>query len=308
MGCCSLCGGVMEVRFSVRDHLRPADGTLYRVEWCTPCGYGRVQGEFDSAAVSQFYTSNYLPHAEEVACGRASRWLDRLRVSLAWRLDRGASLEPGEIARTLSLTGSHPSLCDLGCGAGQFMKMFALAGYDVMGIEPDPQARQTASQFGPVLAGTAEALPDEVRGQQFSVVLLAHVLEHCMDPVAALSNVKQLLAPGGTAVIEVPNHASAGFRIHGPGWFLSDAPRHLHFFTRNSLDRTLEAAGLKVVRRIYRGYTRQMGPNWLGAERLIRERAGLPDPPCGPWELLARTVLASVDSKYDSIRVHAIHL
>jgi SAM-dependent methyltransferase len=184
--------------------------------------------------------------------------------------------------------------------------MFAASGFDVTGIEPDLEARKVASQYGSVLAGTAEALPEKIEGSQFSVVLLSHVLEYCIDPAAALENVKQLLAPGGTAVLEVPNCASAGFNLNGPAWFFTDVPRHRHFFTRASLDRTLEAAGFKVVRRIYQGYARQMSPDWMQAEQAIREKIGMEAGQASAWGLLARTAFSSVDAKYDSIRVHAI--
>lgn len=176
-------------------------------------------------------------------------------------------------------------------------------------------ARAIAGNFGEVFEGTAEALPCVARERQFDVVLLSHVLEHCIDPVAALLNVKRLLATGGVTIIELPNNAALGFEMLGPAWFFADIPRHLHFFTENSLRKVLARVGLRVTRTIYTGYTRQFSPEWLDAQKEIQARIGRSDRAGSrygnakggnPWELFAKTAFAPALKKYDSIRVHAV--
>jgi SAM-dependent methyltransferase len=307
MATCFLCGTPMVPRFHARDHLRPRVLTEFLVEWCAVCDVGRVAGSFTPADVATFYTPDYYTHVASGESVKASmRLLDRLRVHLAWRADHGVDLSPAEVARVKPA----PTLCDVGCGSGQAMSAFKCAGYDVVGIEPDPAARVLASRVGEVFEGTAEAVPDAIRGRQFDVVLLSHVLEHCIDPGEALGNVKRLLAPGGTAIIEVPNNAALGFQMYGPGWFFADIPRHLQFFTERSLRKALGIAGLCVARVIYTGYTRQFSPEWLAAQKEIRAHIGLNRD--GRWDgnvwgLLARTAFARAARKYDSIRVHAVH-
>jgi SAM-dependent methyltransferase len=307
MAICFLCGEEMAPRFWACDHLRPQVSTEYLLEWCTPCEFGKIAGSITPSNVAAFYTADYYTHEAPVAADKSSmRLLDRIRTHLAWRTDRGIVLSPDEVARVKSV----PTLCDIGCGGGQAMSRFKLAGYDTVGIEPDPAARLLANQFGEVLEGTAEALPAKVAGMQFDVVLLSHVLEHCIDPAAALGNVKQLLAPGGTAIIEVPNNAAVAFETYGPGWFFADIPRHLQFLTESSLRRALAISGMRVTRVIYTGYTRQFLPEWLAAQKEIRAHLGL-DGNGGAagsaWGLLARTAFARDERKYDSIRVHAVH-
>jgi SAM-dependent methyltransferase len=296
----------MAARFHARDHLRPQVSTEYQLDWCAGCAFGCIAGNFTPAMVSDFYTEGYYTH---VASGTEQetkrRMLDRIRVHLAWRTDRGIDLSPREVQRAHNL----PTLCDVGCGSGQAMSAFRSAGYDVVGIEPDAAARRLAEQTGTVYEGTAETLPDAITGRAFDAVLLSHVLEHCIDPAAALGNVKRLLAPAGTAIIEVPNNAATGFELYGPGWFFADIPRHLQFFTERSLDMALARAGLRVTRAIYTGYTRQFAPEWLAAQEQIRRNAELDRSGANKsaWGLLARTAFASPSRKYDSIRVHAVH-
>jgi SAM-dependent methyltransferase len=297
----------MAPRFRVRDHLRPQVLTEYQVEWCADCDFGRVAGEFTPSEVAGFYTTDYYTHVAPGESGKAAmQLLDRIRVHLAWRTDRGLDLSPAEVERVRPV----PTLCDVGCGSGQAMAAFKRAGYDAVGIEPDPAARALAAKAGEVFEGTAEALPAAVAGREFDVVLLSHVLEHCIDPSAALNNVKRLLAPGGTAIIEVPNNAAQGFEMYGPGWFFADIPRHLQFFTEVSLRKALAAVGLRVTRVRYTGYTRQFSSEWLAAQKSIRMHTGLDSSPA--WEgninrLLALTAFARRAKKYDSIRVHAAH-
>lgn len=307
MATCILCGAQMIPRFSARDHLRPQTMTEYRLEWCARCTFGVIAGDFTSSDVSFFYTSDYYTHAAENRPVESSmRWLDRLRVHLASRADRGVDFTPGEVPRSRST----PTLCDVGCGTGQSMAALKSKGYDVVGIEPDPVARRLAAKVGKVFDGTAEAIPEAIEGRQFDAILLSHVLEHCIDPAQALSNAKRLLAPEGTAVIEVPNNAAAGFEMYGPGWFFADIPRHLQFFTEKSLRIALENAGLRVIRVYYTGYTRQFLPQWLAAQRQIRAKIGIEKD--REWagnaaKLLFRTRSARPAQKYDSLRIHAVH-
>jgi SAM-dependent methyltransferase len=307
MATCFLCGTPMALRFRVRDHLRPHVLTEYRIEWCAGCDFGRVAGKFTPSEVSSFYTSDYYTHAAPGESGKAAaQFLDRIRVHLAWRTDRGVDLSPAEVESARPI----PTLCDVGCGGGQAMTLFKQAGYDAVGIEPDPAARALAKQAGEVFEGTAEALSGAIEGREFDVVLLSHVLEHCIDPTAALRNVKRLLASQGTAIIEVPNNAAHAFQMYGPGWFFADIPRHLQFFTEDSLRNALAAVGLRVTRVLYTGYTRQFSSEWLAAQKSIRVHTGLDSNPA--WKgninrLLAATAFAAPAKKYDSIRIHAVH-
>ncbi len=306
MALCLVCGREMAQRWQARDHARGQNGPEYGVLWCRTCGYGRVAGEFAPEDVAGFYGQSYYTHSAPGAEQEAAHgWLNRLRMHLAWRADHGLDLAADEV----QATDAHPRLCDVGCGNGKAMGMFHAAGYEAVGIEPDPEARAIASRYGRVYEGTAEWLPEEVEQRQFEVVLLSHVLEHCIDPIAALKNVRSLLSPEGTAIVEVPNNAALALEMFGPAWFFADIPRHLHFFTENSLREVMGQAGLRVTETFYTGYTRQFSQSWLAAQRQVATNLGVQPAPHGEgaqWRLLARTALASPERKYDSIRVHAV--
>jgi 2-polyprenyl-3-methyl-5-hydroxy-6-metoxy-1,4-benzoquinol methylase len=283
--------------------------------WCDACGYGRIHPIPPSEDVAGFYEldSYYTQGRSHFADGAPTGWLDRLRNHLAWRLDAGEPLDAERVDRALRDAGVHPArICDVGCGSGAMAAELAARGHDVTGVEVDESAlaSRQSGRFR-FLRGTAEALPDALERGGFDAVVLSHVLEHCRSPEQALANVRELLAPGGIVLCEVPNNACLAAERLGPAWEQADAPRHLHFFTATSLRASFEAAGLSVERTWYAQFCRQFLNEWIATERMLWRnlRSGTETPrPLPPpnsraraWALLARSLLAPDERRYDSV-------
>jgi SAM-dependent methyltransferase len=268
---CTSCGSknYQSELFATRDRKRPHDQTDYVVHWCRSCELGHIGCDSNAG----FFDVPYYTHGNFDTASNGRNLLNRI----AYRLDSGRDITPADFS------GSK-TLCDIGCGDGRYLKMFSEAGFDVVGVEPDPIARQRASEFGQVFDGTAEDVP--FIDSKFDIVLLSHVLDACIDPPAALKNAASLLNKNGTLIAEVPNCASLGFRVHQSNWPWVDIPRHLTFFTEKSLQAMLERAGFSISEKIYVGYARQFK---LGAG--------------ASW--LARTALLPARLKYDTIRIRA---
>jgi SAM-dependent methyltransferase/predicted RNA-binding Zn-ribbon protein involved in translation (DUF1610 family) len=299
---CPICGGSMSLLFEARDYRRPHCRELYRVHWCGPCGYGRIGASLTPEQVAEFYRVDYYTHSAASPETKPRSLLERLRAYAAWRVDRGQDFEPGEV-------GPPGRIVDIGCGAGSNMAALKAAGFDVVGIEPDAQARTLASRHGPVHEGTAENPPGSV-GDGFDYALMSHVLEHTIDPAQALRRARSLLKSSGRMVVEVPNCAATGFWQFGAHWPWTDVPRHIHFFTRNSLTKLLASTGFQVTEARYTGFTRQFQPPWIDALNKIQQELRSADDLDASfrrqgWGFLLKTAWASPDAKYDSIRVHA---
>ena len=297
---CLLCGSETRPLLSARDYLR-TDPFFYQLNWCNSCDFGRLAGTFTLEQVASFYPENYYTHASLCMPQDSAHFLQRLRTHLAWRRDQGHQLTPDELPR-------YRTICDIGCGDGSNLRLFKEAGYETVGVEPDPAARTRASKHGTVLAGTAENLPRALAERQFDVVLMSHVLEHCIEPIRAISNAAGMVDRDGRLVVEVPNNGAKGFQTFRDLWPWTDIPRHLNFFTEHSLRSVIEGTGLRVETVLYVGYVRQFVPQWIATQEEIwrRTRSGsAPDFDFKAWLHLFKTMFAADERKYDSLRIVA---
>lgn len=136
---------------------------------------------------------------------------------------------------------------EIGCGAGQLMVKLQCAGWEVEGVEPDPVAADVARKRSgrPVREGSFVEI--ELPTSHYHLIVLSHVFEHLEDPIQALVRIKELLAPGGRAVLFYPNPQSAGARAFGAAWSHWDPPRHLVLPPLPSLAEAADRVGLRPV-------------------------------------------------------------
>ncbi|MDO9525932.1 MAG: class I SAM-dependent methyltransferase [Gemmobacter sp.] len=284
----------------------------WQLWWSEAGHYGQIYPRPSPTEVAEFYQlDSYYTHDDEAGALARPGFADWLRVGIAARLDSGVHPSAEYWVRRVP-KGAVLGL-DIGAGNGNLMLELAPLIERVVGIEPDAEARETARAKGlTVLPGTAEALPPEVTAERYDFIVIAHVLEHCLDPEMALRNAAELLKPGGILVVETPNNAALGLRQQGANWFWLDVPRHLNFFTEDSLRAFASRAGLKVTACEYWGYARQMLEGWLEAQAEIAacmdgrdaaRPADLARQRRLAWRLMARTAWAPAAAKYDSVRL-----
>jgi predicted SAM-dependent methyltransferase len=126
-----------------------------------------------------------------------------------------------------------------------FLAEMRHAGWDVQGVEPDPNAAAVARANG--IAVVNELLEEaSFPPASFDAVTMNHVIEHFHDPIEALRISHRLLKPDGVLWIATPNLASRGHSLFGRDWIGLDPPRHLVLFTRSSLAGALAATGFKL--------------------------------------------------------------
>ncbi|PVH30535.1 class I SAM-dependent methyltransferase [Pararhodobacter oceanensis] len=314
---CPFTGSRMRPHLSVPfDWRRPEDHRSWDIWWDDQAEYGQVHPRPRPVDVAAFYDIDaYYTHAERQRFDPAEEarmvgWRGRVLSSLAFRFENGA--EPtAEWWRSVVPKGARNGL-EIGCGNGDRMITYGPFLDLVCGVEPDPRAVSAARGNGlKVFEGTAEALPVDVTQSTYDLIVFAHVLEHTIDPVQSLRNAAALLSDNGLMSIEVPNNDCMGARMMGPAWRWLDAPRHLNFFTAESLQTCAEAAGLKVQAVLYRGYVRQFTHDWIVDEARITAtmqgramtQADVDRQLRHSAKLLARSALAAPGHKYDSVRV-----
>jgi SAM-dependent methyltransferase len=126
-----------------------------------------------------------------------------------------------KILELLPPPGAGRRLLDLGCGPGHLARRLAERGYDVTAVD---------------------------------IAVPVDVVEHLVDPDRVLAWTRDHLAPGGRAIVCVPNVAHLYVRLKLLAGNFDPAPRgildatHMHFYTRRSFERLLDRNRCRVLR------------------------------------------------------------
>ena len=138
-------------------------------------------------------------------------------------------------------------LLDVGCGSGDWMAQMKERGWEVWGVDFDPQAVQTARNRGlRVEQGSLEGQRYETGS--FDAIVLNHVIEHVPDPRSTLGECHRLLKPGGKLALFTPNANSLGHWVFRRNWRGLEIPRHLHILSPAAARSLLAQAGFGEVR------------------------------------------------------------
>jgi 2-polyprenyl-3-methyl-5-hydroxy-6-metoxy-1,4-benzoquinol methylase len=150
------------------------------------------------------------------------------------------------------------SILELGCSGGALgAALKARQDVTVVGVEPCAEyASDAAARLDRVVAVDAESFLRAPRPSEapFDCLIAADVLEHLVDPWSVLARTVDLLSPGATVVVSLPNvvYWRGLVRLVRTGrWPLDEEGvfdrTHLRWFTRDDALELLRQAGLRVV-------------------------------------------------------------
>jgi len=286
---CLLCNNEGVLLYNnLRDRLFDAPG-IWALRHCPNCDLVWLDPQPLPGELSKLYTQYYTHQVEKASRKRLARLRNIIKTSilqtcfgyfmeqnklLGWFFSLISPFKEIVGGSILWLKAQERGrLLDIGCGNGQFLSRMRELGWEVVGVEPDPEAVHIAKeQFGlEVFEGSLEQV--ELPQNSFDAITMNHVIEHVPDPIGALAKCHRLLKPGGKLVIVTPNIQSLGSHLFGRYWRGWEVPRHLFLFSPKSLRMCAERAGLKVqeLRTTAKGARRM----WA-ASRLIKKNGKLP--------------------------------
>jgi SAM-dependent methyltransferase len=245
---CNLCGSE---RYTALYEM--PDQEFFREEFftvveCDRCGLGFVNPRPTVAEMQKYYPPDYYQGPPTAS---HSRYLKR-------RFTRQASFL-GELERG----DARKKLLDVGCANGDFPRFMAARGWEVEGVEIS-ESSQRITDFR---VYTQEFQDIPVNEPVYDAVTAWAVFEHVHDPMAYFRKASQLVRKDGLFVFLVPNFRSVASRY----LFCEDIPRHLYFFTRETVGDYLQKTGFTFVKEYNgRGVYKLAPNNWLAF--MIRTR------------------------------------
>lgn len=284
---CSSCGGALvRLHRQVPDWHFGAPGAWSYLA-CAACRLARIEPLPAPAELADFYAS-YYPRNLKAAAAAGSRLRRLLKQAILagsfgyparspWQkwlgrlLSACAPLRERAGAQILFVRGeSRGTLLDVGCGVGVFLSGMRELGWQVIGVEPDPQtARIAQREFGlEAIPATLEAA--HLAEKSVDVVTMSHVIEHVADPESVLKEAWRVLKPRGRVAILTPNVRSLGHRVFGECWQHLSPPYHLQLFSVTSLAAVARRAGFTPV--VARTWSRSAGQTWKVSRRAARRR------------------------------------
>ena len=140
---------------------------------------------------------------------------------------------------------------DVGCGVGEFMSYLSELGFNVIGIDKNPDQIRRIEELGfnAKLVNLENPLPFEK--ESFQLIACLEVIEHVNFAESLLLELSRILTPEGCMLISTPNFSFWRNRIT---FIFGNNPAnegiHLRFWNASILENKLSEAGFLIKRRM----------------------------------------------------------
>jgi cyclopropane fatty-acyl-phospholipid synthase-like methyltransferase len=220
---CNLCGSTSYTPVYEIPDTRFFPAERFAVVECSNCGLGFVNPRPSFGEMAKYYPRDYyqLPQFAKMPA-----YLEKRFAAMARYL------------KSIENRVGPKKLLDVGSGNGHFLLMMKARGWQVEGVEISQDATPSAELH--VYSEEFQHLPVDV--PTYDAITAWAVLEHVHDPMAYFRKASRLLNKGGQFVFLVTNFQSMASRH----LFGEDIPRHLYFFTRDTVKQYLQLNGLTL--------------------------------------------------------------
>jgi len=138
-------------------------------------------------------------------------------------------------------------LLDIGCSAGFFLDEAKKRGWSVEGVDPSVWAAEFAQERFGIKVHNMTLKQANLPANFYDVVVLHDTIEHILKPRQTLVEIRRILKPDGVLYINTPDINSIASRLLKARWWGINR-YHLFYFSKDTLNRLLEASGFKSIR------------------------------------------------------------
>lgn len=165
--------------------------------------------------------------------------------------------------KQLQLFRDKGRLLDVGCGAGVFLQVAQKKGFQVHGLEPNPEAAQYAVSKGNFSVDCNDLEENLYENSTFDILTMYGIIEHLCDPNAALEECSRILRSRGLLVLQTPTEDGLLRRTgrliytislnklnsHAKQFYTRKLGGHTQCFTKRSIQKILTKHGFRVIKR-----------------------------------------------------------
>ena len=202
----------------------------------------------------------YVHHSESLHAAEMEEY-DQLRERerLTFRSKWGVSLDYSFNARVdilsmMNLSGDGLRVLEIGCACGATLREIGKRNPTarLYGVELNEDAAAIAAPFATILSMNVENLNPADIAERFDYIVMGDVVEHLLDPWAAIRNMRELLVPGGAVMASIPNvaHIRNVFNLLRGFWSYQEQGlldrTHFRFFTQYEIIKIFEEAGFLI--------------------------------------------------------------
>jgi 2-polyprenyl-3-methyl-5-hydroxy-6-metoxy-1,4-benzoquinol methylase len=136
------------------------------------------------------------------------------------------------------------NLLDIGCGNGHFLQACQQSGWNIFGMELDPDtAARAAALTDQIIYPDLKSIPKDAT---FEMITLWHVLEHVYDLDGYFNFFKSRINQGGKLLLALPNAKSYDANYFKEFWAAYDVPRHIYHFSPETIQSLARKHGFKL--------------------------------------------------------------
>ncbi len=207
---------------------------IFNILRCSTCTFTFTSPRPDTEEMGKYYQSDiYISHHANK--GGIIPWIYRIIRDMQF-------VNKTNIIKRY--TRENISILDIGCGTGAFLEYCKKLNWNVIGVEPDQDARNSTKEKS-ITVYDLDNL--NTSNENYDVITMWHVLEHVHDLDQRMKQLSKLIKEDGIVIIAVPNYKSYDSQLYKSYWAAYDLPRHLSHFSIDTITKLFDNHMFKLA-------------------------------------------------------------